>query len=150
MSKLLGDRLDELALKQFRARESTVVVATITENGYPNTTPVHLITALNEKTLLLAMNRNHQGVINIRREPRIMISLCEKNDLNISIRCNAWVGKEKMDCNPAMCIVKANVVDIKDDSTHSETISGIRYRCRTERGKKFIQAVFDELDTYRD
>ena len=148
MSKIIGEALDEKSFKQFRARESTVVVATITDNGYPNTTPVHLITAVNKKTLLLAMNRNHQGVINIRHEPKIMLSLCEKNDLNISIRCDAEVFKERMECNPAMCIVKAGIIDIKDDSTHSETTRGIRYRCRTEKGKRFIQDVFDELETY--
>ncbi|MDI6708686.1 MAG: pyridoxamine 5'-phosphate oxidase family protein [Candidatus Thermoplasmatota archaeon] len=149
MSKILGEELSEEAIKQLNARESTVIVATISENGYPNTTPVHLITAVNKKTLLLAMNRNHQGVINIRRNPKIMINLCEKGDLNISIRCNAEVFKEEMNCNPAMCVVKSTIIDIKDDSTHSETISGIRYRCRTERGKKFISDVFDELDSYK-
>jgi len=55
-----------------------------------------------------------------------------------------------MECSLAMCIVKAAVIDIKDDSTHSETISGIRYRCKTERGKKFIQDVFDELETHTE
>ena len=148
MSKIIGEAIDEKSFKQFRAMESTVVVATITDNGYPNTTPVHLITAVNKKTLLLAMNRKHQGVINIRHEPKIMLSLCEKNDLNISIRCDAEVFKERMECNPAMCIVKAGIIDIKDDSTHSETTRGIRYRCRTEKGKRFIQDVFDELETY--
>ena len=148
MSKIIGEAIDEKSFKQFRAMESTVVVATITDNGYPNTTPVHLITVVNIKTLLLAMNRKHQGVINIRHEPKIMLSLCEKNDLNISIRCDAEVFKERMECNPAMCIVKAGIIDIKDDSTHSETTRGIRYRCRTEKGKRFIQDVFDELETY--
>lgn len=148
MSKIIGEELDEKSFKQFRAREGTVVVATITSNGYPNTTPVHLVTAVNKKTLLLAMNRNHQGVINIRQESKAMLSLCEKDDLNISVRCNMVVFKENMECNPAMCIVKAGIIDIKDDSTHSETICGIRYRCKTERGKRFIQDVFNELETY--
>jgi len=103
---------------------------------------------VNKKTLLLAMNRKHQGVINIRQNPKTMLSLCEKDDLNISVKCNMAVFKEKMECNPAMCIVKAGIIDIKDDSTHSETTCGIRYRCRTERGKSFIHDVFDELETY--
>ena len=148
MSKILGTELGHEAFTQLKARESTVVVATISENGFPNTTPVHLITAPDNKTLLLGMNRKHQGVINIRANPKIMISLCEKNDLNISIRCSAEVFQEVMRCNSAMCIIKASIIDIKDDSTHSETISGIRYRCKTERGERFIQDVFDELDSY--
>jgi len=47
VSKIIGEALDEKSFKQFRARESTVVVATITDNGYPNTTLVHLISRKN-------------------------------------------------------------------------------------------------------
>lgn len=148
MSKSLGAELDEQAFKQLRARETTTVVATISDNGFPNTTPVHLITALNKKTLLMALNRNHQAVKNIRRNPKIMISLCEKEDLNISIRCNAKIFLEVTKCNSAMCIIKADIIDIKDDSTHSDTICGIRYKCNSEQGVKFIRDVFNELETY--
>lgn len=145
MSKLIGQELDERAFAQINARESTVVVATTSPNGYPNTTPIHLIIAPKKHTLLLAMNRDHQGLKNIRSDPKIMISLCEKDDLNISARCDARVLKERMDCNEHMCVVRADIVDIKDDSTHSFTISGIRYRCKTEKGEAFIRGVFDEL-----
>jgi hypothetical protein len=145
MSKVLGPELEERAFKQINARESTVVVATMSPNGYPNTTPIHLIIASSRRTFLLAMNRNHQGLKNIRCDPKIMVSMCEKEDLNFSARCNASVYKEEMACNGSMCVVKADIVDIKDDSTHSFTTSGIRYKCKTEKGKDFIKDVFDEL-----
>ncbi len=147
MSKNLGTELSEHAIRQLRARESTFIVATISDNGYPNTTPVHFISAIDKNNLLMALNRNHQGVKNIRKNPKIMISLCEKDDLNISIRCKAEVFLEVMKCNSAMCIIKSEIIDIKDDSTHSDTICGIRYKCNSDRGVKFIKNVFDELES---
>ncbi|MEA2110403.1 MAG: pyridoxamine 5'-phosphate oxidase family protein [Pseudomonadota bacterium] len=145
MSKNLGNFLDDMAMEQFNAQESTVVVATVSEDGFPNTTPVHLIIAKDPQTLLLALGLGHQATANIRSNPKIMISLCEKNDLNISIRCNAEIICEKMDSNSGMCVVEAKVETIKDDSTHSRTISGIRYVCKTDRGERFIREAFDEL-----
>jgi len=145
MSKVLGNVLDETAFRQFNARQSTVIVATVSGDGYPNTTPVHLIIAFDRSTLLMGMNQKHQGVANIRSSGKVMINLCEQDDLNISIRCDASVFLEKMQCNPHMCVVKAEILEIKDDSTHSETTSGIRYRCRTEKGAVFIKGVFEEL-----
>lgn len=145
MSKYLGKLLDDAAMKQLNARESSVVVATVSEDGYPNTTPVHLIIAKDSQTLLFALGLGHQATANIRINPKIMISLCEKNDLNISMKCNAVILREKVACNPGMCVVEARIEAIKDDSTHSRTISGIRYECKTDRGAKFIQDVFNEL-----
>ncbi len=146
MSKNLGNALSDMAIKQLNARESSVVIATVSENGFPNTTPVHLVIAKNPKTLLFGVSLNHQGTSNIRSNPKIMISLCEKDDLNISIKCKAKIIREKLDCNPGMCVVEAKIEAIKDDSTHSKTVSGIRYECKTERGEKFIQDVFNELE----
>ncbi len=146
MSKKLGDTLSDKAIAQFNARESSVVIATVSEDGFPNTTPVHLIIARDPQTLLFGISINHLGTSNIRANPKIMISLCEKDDLNISIKCRAKVIREKLDCNPGMCVVEAKIAAIKDDSTHSRTISGIRYECKTERGAKFIQDVFNELE----
>jgi len=145
MSKYIGEVLDDMAVKQLNARESTVVVATVSEDGSPNTTPIHLIIAKNPQTLLLGLSRGHKAVTNIRSVPKTMISLCEKNDLNISIKCSARIILEKMACNSGMCVVEAKVIAIKDDSTHSKTVSGIRYACKTDRGAKFIQDVFNEL-----
>ncbi len=147
MSKSLGRILDDTAIKQLNARESTVIVATVSEDGYPNTTPVHLIIAKNPQTLLFALGRGHQATANIRVNPKIMVSLCEKNDLNISMKCNAGIIHEEVACNNGMCVVEAKIEAIKDDSTHSRTISGIRYECKTDRGEKFIQDVFNELHT---
>ncbi|MBN2785604.1 MAG: pyridoxamine 5'-phosphate oxidase family protein [Pontiellaceae bacterium] len=145
MSRSLGCVLDERAMDQLNAEESTVILATVSPDGYPNTTPVHLAVAKDPRTLLLGLSVHHRGTENIRANPYVMICLCEKNDLNISMKCQAKVVAERLNSNRAMCAVEARVIEIKDDSTHSRTTSGIRYACKTEKGEVFIRDVFREL-----
>lgn len=148
MSKILGKTLTNKMLDQFTARESTVVLATISEDGFPNTTPIHLITARDETSLILGVARIHKAFENISKHNKCMISLCEKNDLNISLKGFAHVIMESLESNKAMSAVQFDISEIKSDSTHSETISGIRYRVKTERGQKFIDEVFSELEEF--
>jgi hypothetical protein len=146
MSKMLGNSLPEGAYKALRSKIPTLIVATLSPNEYPNTTPVHFIWAKDRKTILMGMARGHQGVANIRDNGKVMVCMCEDGDVNVSIRGNGKVIKEHMECNEGMCVIQVNIVDIKDDSTHSETTSGIRYKCRTEKGEKFIANVLEELE----
>jgi hypothetical protein len=145
MSKMLGEELPEDAFQMLRAEKATLIVATLSPNGFPNTTPVHLAWAKDRKTLLMAMARRHQGTENIRQTGKTMACMCEEGDVNVSIRGKATVLKEHMDCNEGMCVVQLDIIDVKDDSTHSDTTTGIRYSCRTEKGEEFIRDVFAEL-----
>ncbi len=148
MSKILGNSLPDEVLKMLRSKIPTVVVATVSEDGTPNTTPIHLIYAKDSKTILMAMALQHKGTSNIKDNRDVMICMCEKGDINVSIKGKGKVVREPMICNKAMCIVQVDIEFVKDDSTHSETTSGIRYRCVTERGENFIQEVFTELEKY--
>ena len=130
-----------------RSKIPSVVVATVSRDGEPNTTPVHLIYAKDRKTILMAMALQHQGTANIKENGKVMICMCEENDINVSVSGTARMIREPMECNKAMCIIKVDVERVKDDSTHSETTSGIRYRCVTERGEMFIREVFAELES---
>jgi len=146
MSKSLGNELPQEAYDALRSRVPSVVLATVSSDGFPNTTPVHLLFAKDKKTILMALAKRHQGLANIRKSGKVMVCMCESNDVNVSIRGNAKVVKETMDSSSTMCAVRLDIIDIKDDSTHSETISGIRYRCRTKKGEEFITSVLDELE----
>ena len=146
MSKNLGNELPKEAYDALRSRVPSVILATVSSDGFPNTTPVHLIFAKDKKTILMALAKRHQGLANIREGGKVMVCMCESKDVNVSIRGKAKVVMETMDSNNTMCAVRLDIIDIKDDSTHSQTISGIRYRCRTEKGEKFITGVLNELE----
>ncbi len=149
MSKILGSSLPEMIYELFRSKLPTVILATLSPDGHPNTAPIHLIYATDKNTLLMALARQHQSMANIRDNGKVMICVCEEGDINVSIKGDAAMIKENMDCNKAMCIVEVKVQEVKDDSTHSETTSGIRYRCRTEKGESFIKDIFAELEEHR-
>jgi len=149
MSRPMGSRLPDKALSQLQARVSTAILATNNPSGYPHTMPVHLMFAPDNSTILLALRISHQSIENLRRDPHVMLCLCENGDLNVSIRGDAAIVREPAISNRSMCIVKIRVCDVKDDSTHSETVSGIRYKCRTDAGERFIREMFEELETYK-
>ena len=143
---MAGERLPVDAFRLLTNRVPVVIVATVSPNSYPNTTPVHLAWAKDRKTLLLAMARGHQGTANIKETGKAMVCICEEGDANYSIRGKAAVLKEHMDCNEGMCVIQLDIIDVKDDSTHSETTSGIRWRFKSERGRRFVDDVFAELE----
>ncbi len=148
MSKILGDSLPEDVFWLLRSKVPTVVVATVSRDGRPNTTPIHLIYAKDHKSILMAIARRHQARANIKKTGLVMLCLCEEGDVNVSISGKAKVLKEHLDSSREMSLVQLDVEEIKDDSTHSETISGIRYHCVSKKGEDFIRNVFAELEEY--
>jgi len=148
MSRILGFQLPPEVEDQLRARESTLVLATINEDGSPNTMPVHILWAKDTGTIIMALRHDHRSLGNIRRDGKVMLSLCEKEDLNVSISGDARVVREPSRCNRKMVLVEVKVLEVKDDSTHSFTTCGIRYRCKTDAGVRFIRDLFDELEEY--
>ncbi len=148
MSKILGDSLSEEVFWLLRSKVPTVVLATVSGDGRPNTTPIHLIYAKDRKRILMAIARRHQGRANIKKTGKVMLCLCEEGNINVSISGTASVIKEHLDSSREMSLVLLDVEEVKDDSTHSETISGIRYHCVSKRGDEFIKRVFAELEKY--
>ncbi len=148
MSKILGDSLPDDVFEILRSRVPTVIVASVSKDGRPNTTPIHLIYAKDKKRILMAIARRHQGRSNIKRTGRVMVCMCEEGDVNVSILGTASVIKEHMNCSRDMSVVLIEVQEVKDDSTHSETVCGIRYHSISKKGEEFIRNVFDELEEY--
>ncbi|MFO7990684.1 MAG: pyridoxamine 5'-phosphate oxidase family protein [Thermoplasmata archaeon] len=146
MSEILGSSLPEEAYRLLRSKIPTVIVATVSEEGRPNTTPIHLAWAKDRNTILMGMAKRHDGTKNIEETGKAMICMCEKGDVNVSIYGTAKVMKEQMDCNEHMSIIKFDVEQVKDDSTHSRTTSGIRWESKTAAGDKFIEDIFNELE----
>jgi len=145
MSRILGDALPDDAYAILTSKYATTILGTVSEDGYPNTAPVHLILAKDPRTILFALATRHRSAANIQANGRAMICLCEHGDVNVSIRGDARVVRDPMECNRAMCAVRLDVLDVKDDSTHSETVNGIRFHVMKARSQQFIDDVFAEL-----
>lgn len=146
MSKILGKELSNEVVELLNKELTTVILATITDEGFPHSMPVHLVIASNNKTLKMAIVRGHKTSENIRKNNRAVITVIDGPDIAISIKGSAKIAKEYMECNPDMCIAEFIVDEVKSDATPTVIITeGIRGKHRDDSIKGFFRMVFDEL-----
>lgn len=146
MSKIIGDSLPQEVIDLFDREITTVVLSTVTEDGYPHAMPVHLIKALDENTIRMALVKNHQTTLNIKNNSKVMLTVLDGHDIALGIKGEAKVIKEPMDGNKAMVLIEALVKEIKSDTTPTVIVSsGVRTKHRTGKTSAFFRAMFDEL-----
>ncbi|EKQ54383.1 MULTISPECIES: pyridoxamine 5'-phosphate oxidase family protein [unclassified Clostridium] len=146
MSKIIGNELSEEVVELFNKELTTVILSTVTDEGFPHAMPVHLMAAPNNKTIKLALMKMHKTTANIKHNARAFISVIESTDIAISIKGSARVVKEPMEGNSAMSIVEFIVEEVKSDTTPKVIVTeGIRSKHRTDKTKDFFRVMFDEL-----
>src|SRR5512143_794652 len=118
MARVVGDKLivnlarkpgeeqilDLLKLFNENPNRTIVVAGTVSADGAPNTAPVSLIYAKDEKTLLVATVRNSTTATNLRRDGRVSFEIFGSGDLVIGILGSMRLAKEPMDCSDAMAM----------------------------------------------
>ncbi|GIM27759.1 hypothetical protein CPJCM30710_04250 [Clostridium polyendosporum] len=149
MSKILGSSMPQQIVELFNKELITVLVSTVTEEGFPHAMPVHLMAAPDDKTIRMALMKKHQTTVNIKNNGKALISVLEGSDIAIGIKGTARVVREPMEGNDVMCMVEFKVEEIKSDTTPTVIVTdGIRSKHRTEKTEIFFRSMFDEL--YKD
>lgn len=146
MSKILGDKLPHNVRDLFNQETTSVVLSTVTSQGYPHAMPVHLLCAPDEKIVLMALVKNHQTTVNIRDNGKAMLTVLDGEDIAVGIKGTAAVVKEPMDANKAMVAVEFKVEEIKSDTTPTVVVTqGVRFDHRSNKTAEFFRTCFDEL-----
>lgn len=146
MSKFIGNELSEEVVELFNKELTTVILSTVTAEGFPHAMPVHLMVATDNKTIKLALMKMHKTTENIKQNSSAFISVIEGPDIAISIKGSARVVKEPMEGNAAMSMVEFIVEEVKSDTTPTVIVTeGIRSKHRTDKTKDFFRVMFDEL-----
>ena len=136
----LGDLFNE------NPNQIIVVGGTVGEDGSPNTAPLSLIQAKDEKTLLLALLKGDTTTDNVIKNGKLIIEILRQDDLAIGIKGQARVLKEAMDCNSSMLLAEMTVEAVKLDSSPAQVlISGPAATPRSEKGRAFAEGVMAEL-----
>lgn len=115
MGKIVGK---ELPPKVFEALQQVtyVVLATVNEEGWPDTAPFSWVLALDAKTIRLAINKDIGTLRNIRDNGKARLQVSGKG-VAVSIRGRASVIKETMETTPfPTSLVEMKVEEVKDDS----------------------------------
>ncbi|ADG82187.1 pyridoxamine 5'-phosphate oxidase family protein [Thermincola potens] len=146
MSKIIGDSLPPELFELFKQEATTVIVSTISEDGYPHALPVHLLTAKDNKTVRMALMKGHQTTQNIKINGKAFITVLEGPDIALGIKGTARVVREPMEGNAAMVMVEFNVEEVKSDTTPTVVVvQGVRTLHRSAKTAQFFRTMFDEL-----
>ncbi len=146
MSKYVGNSLPQDALDLLNKELTTVVLSTVTPDGFAHGMPVHLLAAPDSATIRMALMNSHQTTENIKNNGKAFITVLEGTDICLGIKGTARVVREPMEGSPVMCMVEFKVEEIKSDTTPTVIVTeGIRIRHRSDKTSGFFRVMFDEL-----
>ncbi len=138
--------IDLMKLFNENPNKIIVVAGTVGEDGAPNTAPLSLIFAKDEKTLLLATLRTSTTTANLRRDGRVSLEILGADDLVMGIQGTIWLIKEPMEASEAMALWQMKVEKVKQDTSPAQRmIQGPASTARSDKAKDFEQAVFAEV-----
>lgn len=160
MARILGDRLivnvarkpgEEQILnlmKLFNENPNRIiaVAGTVGPDGAPNTCPVSLIYAKDEKTLLVALLRNSTTSANLRRDGRVSLEILQADDVVVGIQGSMRLVREPMEFSDAMALWEMEVQRVKQDTSPAQkVIQGPASVPRNEKAEAFEKAGWAEL-----
>ena len=111
MARVVGNRLivnvarkpgeeqiiDLMALFNENPNKIITVAGTVGADGAPNTCPISLIYAKDDKTLLVATLRSTNTTANLRRDGRVSLEIMAADDLVMGIQGTMRIIKDPMD-----------------------------------------------------
>jgi len=128
-------------LVQFLLGGQTCVVATIDEQGNPQTTIMTWVVARNPQTVALAADTRSRSMRNLRANSKIALEVLG-DDLCYGLRGVAVIEKEAMTSTPFPCaLVAVKIEEIRDHGAAGVHFVGPRYSFHA--GKEHREGVED-------
>ena len=128
-------------LVQFLLGGQTCVVATVDEQGFPQTTVMSWVVARNPQTLAMAVDHRSRALQSIRSNGRIAVEALG-DDLCYGLRGVAVIEKEAMTSTPFPCaLVAVKIEEIRDHGAAGVHFVGPRYSFHA--GKEHREGVED-------
>lgn len=125
---------------------TTVVVATVDNDGQPHTAPYNQIMAVDPKHLRLAINRHDSTYRALRDYGLTMIEVLAEGDTAAGIKGHATVLRERMEVNCNLAMVEIEVDEVKrDNSPYYLVVQGVIARHRQEPILLYQRHVMNEL-----
>jgi Pyridoxamine 5'-phosphate oxidase len=146
MAKHVGIKLPEDLLELLLQGKTVGILATFSEKGLPNTTPIQCIYPKGLESILLTIHKDHTGYHNMVWQKKVMIAFLDENNIAYSILGRAGVVRAPSSEHPSMNVVRIDIIDIKSDrSMLTKVTSGIRWEYTSEEAEECSQALMNEL-----
>jgi len=122
------------------------IMGTVNKDGSPNTAPISLFYAPDDKTVIAGMVKTSQTVANIKRDGRLILEVLYEGDIGFGILGRAQIIKEPLDCSDATLAVRIDVSGVKRDTSPAQVItSGPKSALRSEKAGEYEKAVLREI-----
>jgi hypothetical protein len=146
MAKHVGPKLPEDLINLLKKERTIAILATFSEKGIPNTTPVQCVYPKGDESLLLTIHKEHNGYINMVWQKKIMICFLGEGNTAYSILGRAGVVRAPSQIHPLMNVVRIDIIDIKSDrSILTKVEQGVLWSYTSPEAEELIKSIFQEL-----
>ena len=146
MAKHIGVKLPDDLIELLKKEKNVAILATFSEKGIPNTTPIQSIYPKGQESLLLSIHKEHTGYLNMVWQKKVMICFLGEGNIAYSILGRAGVVRAPSAVHPLMNIVRVDIIDIKcDRSILTKVDQGILWSYTSSEAEELVKNLFDEL-----
>jgi len=140
MAKHVGVKLPEDLVAVLKKCKTVAVLATFSEKGIPNTTPIQCVYPKGLESVLISIHKDHTGYHNMVWQKKVMLCFMDENNIAYSI-----LGRAS-EVHPLMNIVRIDIIDIKcDRSVLVRVDSGVRWSYTSPEAEELCEGLYDEL-----
>ena len=146
MAKHVGVKLPDDLVEYLKTERCLGIVATYSEKGVPNTTPIQCIYPKGQESLLLSIHKEHTGYHNMAWQKKVMICFLGENNVAYSILGRAGVVRAPSLVHPLMNVVRIDIIDIKSDrSILAKVEQGVQWSYTSVEAEELLKSLYKEL-----
>ncbi len=146
MAKHVGAKLPEDLIAILKQEKALAIVATFSEKGLPNTTPIQCLYPKGVESILLSIHKDHTGYHNMVWQKKVMLCFLGEGNVAYSILGRAGVVRAPSQVHPLMNVVRIDIIDIKSDrSVFARVDSGVKWSYTSAESEELTRALMDEL-----
>jgi hypothetical protein len=146
MAKHVGVKLPDDLVEFLKTERCLGILATFSEKGVPNTTPIQCIYPKGSESLLLSIHKEHTGYHNMVWQKKVMICFIGENNIAYSILGRAGVVRAPSTVHPLMNVVRIDIIDIKSDrSILTKVEQGVMWSYTSVEAEELLKSLYGEL-----
>lgn len=146
MAKHVGIKLPDDLQALLEQGKTVCVLATISDKGLPNTTPIQCVYPKGTESVLVSIHKDHVGYHNMVWQKKVMLCFLDEDNIAYSVLGRAGVVRAPSSVHPLMNIVRIDIIDIKSDrSVLAKVTSGARWVYTSSEAEELSVALMDEL-----
>jgi len=145
MAKHVGVKLPEDLIDVIK-KGTVGVLATFSEQGIPNTTPIQCIYPKGSESILISIHKDHTGYHNMVWQKKIMMCFLGEGNVAYSVLGRAGVVRAPSMVHPLMNVVRIDIIDIKSDrSPLNKVESGVKWTYTSWEAEELVKNLLAEL-----